>query len=201
MIEYTRSKPNKVMGIQPVLESFHGSIDIDKVFVQKGLTSDKLGEIRSIAKKAGVPISVVPVEKLNRLADGTIHQGVVAYMAAIAYSTVEFIVDTAVEKGEDPFLVLLDEITDVRNFGAIARSCECAGAHGLIIPAKGSAPINEESMKSSAGALNHIPVARVKSLINTVKMLKDYGIKVISATEKANKDTITSNVYLYLKLP
>ena len=127
----------------------------------------------------------VPIEKLNRLTRGN-HQGVVAQMAAIDYVTVEDILER-VPEDETPLIVVFDGVTDIRNFGGIARSAECAGAHGLITPLKNSAPVNADAIKTSAGALNVIPVARVGSIRNTLKALQADGFQVVAATEKSRK--------------
>ena len=127
----------------------------------------------------------VPIEKLNRMTRGN-HQGVVAQMAAIDYVTVEDILER-VPEDETPLIVVFDGVTDIRNFGGIARSAECAGAHGLIAPLKNSAPVNADAIKTSAGALNVIPVARVGSIRNTLKTLQMEGFQIVAATEKSRK--------------
>jgi 23S rRNA (guanosine2251-2'-O)-methyltransferase len=137
----------------------------------------------TLAENFKIPVLKVPVEKLNRVTRKN-HQGAIAYISPIQYSSVEHMVSTAYERGELPFVLILDRITDVRNFGAIARTAECAGVHGIIIPSRGSALITSDAVKTSAGALNFIPVARCENLKTEIKSLQENGIYVVACTEK-----------------
>ena len=176
---------NIIFGIRPVVEAVESGKQIEKLFILKGAEGQLMAELKDICARYRVRWQEVPVEKLNRLTRGN-HQGVVAQIAAIEYVEVADILER-VPEDETPLIVVFDGVTDVRNFGAIARSAECAGAHGLITPLKNSAPVNAEAIRSSAGALTAIPVARVGSVRNTVKMLQTEGFQIVAATEKSRK--------------
>lgn len=176
---------NIIFGIRPVVEAVESGKHIEKLFIRKGAEGQLMAELKDICTRHRVHWQEVPVEKLNRLTRGN-HQGVVAQIAAIEYVEVSDILER-VPEDETPLVVVFDGVTDVRNFGAIARSAECAGAHGLITPLKNSAPVNAEAIRSSAGALTAIPVARVCSIRNTVKMLQAEGFQIAAATEKSRK--------------
>ncbi|MDE5637181.1 MAG: 23S rRNA (guanosine(2251)-2'-O)-methyltransferase RlmB [Alistipes sp.] len=176
---------NIIFGIRPVVEAVESGKQIEKLFIRKGAEGQLMAELKDICARYRVRWQEVPVEKLNRLTRGN-HQGVVAQIAAIEYVEVADILER-VPEDETPLIVVFDGVTDVRNFGAIARSAECAGAHGLITPLKNSAPVNAEAIRSSAGALTAIPVARVGSVRNTVKMLQTEGFQIVAATEKSRK--------------
>jgi len=175
-----------IFGIRAVEEAIHSGKEIDRVLIRKGLTGDLFMAFFSLVRENNVPFQYVPEEKLNRITRKN-HQGVIAFLSSVTYDNIETIIPGLFEKGEIPLILILDGITDVRNMGAIARSAECAGVHAIVIPEKGSAQINADAMKTSAGALNYIPVCRVKSLVNIVKYIKDCGITVLAATEKANE--------------
>jgi 23S rRNA (guanosine2251-2'-O)-methyltransferase len=176
-----------IFGIRAVLEAIRSGKEIDKVLIRKGLSGELFQELFSEIKSYNILFSYIPDEKLNRITRKN-HQGVIAFISPITYHSLENLVPSLFEQGKTPFLLMLDSLTDVRNIGAIARTAECAGVHSIIVPEKGSAQINADAVKTSAGALHYMPFCRVKSLVNTVKYLKDCGIQVISATEKANKD-------------
>lgn len=179
-------KSEIIYGTRPVLEAIEAGKDIDKIFVQKDSRSGPMSELLHHARQAQVPISFVPVEKLNRFTRQN-HQGVVCLLSPVNYSSIENVLPSVFEKGETPLILILDRISDVRNFGAICRSAECAGTHAVIIPAKGAAQINSDAVKASAGAVFNIPICRVESLKKTLLFLKDSGLQVISCTEKAEK--------------
>ncbi|MFR9649780.1 MAG: 23S rRNA (guanosine(2251)-2'-O)-methyltransferase RlmB [Rikenellaceae bacterium] len=174
---------NIIFGIRPVVEAIEARREIERIYIRKGSESQLLEDLRDLASRHRLRVQEVPIEKLNRLTKGN-HQGVVAQISQIAYVEVQDILDR-VPEDETPLIVLFDGVTDVRNFGAIARSAECSGAHGLITPLKNSAPVNAEAMKSSAGALSTIPVSRVGSLRTTLMTLKNEGFTVVAATEKS----------------
>lgn len=173
-----------VFGVQPVVECLKSEQDVERVLIQKNLTGDQIKGVMMLATKMGVPVQKVPVEKLNRVTR-KIHQGVICYISAVQYASLDNVLQTAYERGEAPLILVLDQITDVRNFGAIARTAECAGVHGIVIPDKGGAQIGADAMKTSSGALNHIPICRTPRLTETVKFLKESGLQVVGCTEKA----------------
>ena len=176
---------NLIFGIRPVVEAIEAGREIEKLYNRKGAEGQLMTELRDLCLRHRVHVQEVPVEKLNRLVRGN-HQGVVAQIAAIAYVQLDDILER-VPDDETPLVVVFDGVTDVRNFGAIARSAECAGAHGLIAPLKNSAPVNAEAIRASAGALTTIPVCRVGSIRNTIKTLQAEGFQVVAATEKSRK--------------
>ena len=176
---------NLICGIRPVVEAIEAGREIEKLYIRKGAEGQLMTELRDLCLRHRVRVQEVPVEKLNRLVRGN-HQGVVAQIAAIAYVQLDDILER-VPDDETPLVVVFDGVTDVRNFGAIARSAECAGAHGLIAPLKNSAPVNAEAIRASAGALTTIPVCRVGSIRNTLKTLQAEGFQVVAATEKSRK--------------
>ena len=176
---------NLIFGIRPVVEAIEAGREIEKLYIRKGAEGQLMTELRDLCLRHRVHVQEVPVEKLNRLVRGN-HQGVVAQIAAIAYVQLDDILER-VPDDETPLVVVFDGVTDVRNFGASARSAECAGAHGLIAPLKNSAPVNAEAIRASAGALTTIPVCRVGSIRNTIKTLQAEGFQVVAATEKSRK--------------
>jgi len=173
-----------VLGIHPVLELLKSDKEIEKILINKDLMNRQEGmDILFACRKREIPYQPVPVEKLNRVTQ-KMHQGVIAFVSPITYQKVEDILPFLFEDGIVPFFLVLDRITDVRNFGAIARTADCAGVHAIIIPEKGGAQINEDAMKTSAGALNHIPVCRERDLGRTLNYLNDSGVTIIACTEK-----------------
>lgn len=181
------SNTDMIYGTRAVIEAIRAGKQIEKILVQTGLNNDLIRELTGVARDHNVPITYVPQEKLNRLTTKN-HQGVVCMLSAISYSQVNDLIDFAYSEGREPFFIMLDRITDVRNFGAIARTAECAGVTGIIIGDKGNAPITSDAMKTSAGALNHLPVCREQDLKKTIKFLRENGIMVVACTEKAEKD-------------
>lgn len=181
------AKKNITYGLHPVIEALEADQSIDKIFVRKDSTHGRLQEMRRLANDRGVQVQYVPDVKIQRLAGDANHQGVVAVMAAIEYTSLEPTILAIQEKGEVPFFVMLDGITDVRNFGAIARTAECMGAHAVIIAVHGSAAANADAVKVSAGALHHLPVCRENNLIDSIMLMQAYGIKSIGCTEKAGE--------------
>lgn len=177
---------NLIVGRNPVLEALENHVEIDKVYLQVGVRGEFEKAIRKTCKLLNIPLSVVPKEKLNFFYRGN-HQGVIAVSSLIEYQKIEHILPKAYEDSESPLFVLLDKVTDVRNFGAIARSAEVFGAHAVIISKKGGAIINEDAIKSSAGALLNIPICREQSLKHTVDYLKDSGVAVICADLSGDK--------------
>ncbi|MDR1416337.1 MAG: 23S rRNA (guanosine(2251)-2'-O)-methyltransferase RlmB [Prevotellaceae bacterium] len=186
------SPENLLFGIRPVMEALQNGREIDKVMLRRGMEGELAQQLVALLEERHVPIQRVPVEKLNALTQKN-HQGVVAFASLIAYADFEEVVIGVVERGEAPLVLLLDNVTDVRNFGAIARSAECAGVHAIAIPAKGAAQINGDALKTSAGALNIVPVCRVPSLRSAISYLHNSGVLVVAATEKADKSLYSLN--------
>jgi 23S rRNA (guanosine2251-2'-O)-methyltransferase len=176
-------KTDMIYGTRAVMEAIHAGKQIEKIMIQSGLVNDLVKELIAVAKESKVPYTFVPAEKLKRLSSKN-HQGVICLLSAVDYGSLENIIDKTYSEGREPFVLILDRVTDVRNFGAIARTAECAGVDCIVIGEKGSAPITSDAMKTSAGALNHIPVAREKDLRRTMKFLRDSGIRIIACTEK-----------------
>jgi len=173
-----------IYGLRPVIEAINAGKEVDKVLIQNGLRSEVFGELRGLLAQHSIPYQFVPGEKLNRVTTKN-HQGVIAYISGISYSNIEQIIPFLFEQGKVPLILLLDRITDVRNFGAIARTAVCAGCDAIVIPYYNSVRISADAIKSSAGALHKIPVCRSQSLIQTVEYLKSCGLQVVSCTEKA----------------
>ena len=176
-----------IFGIRAVIEALQAGKDIDKVLVKKELQGDLAKELFAALKGTLITVQKVPVERLNRITRKN-HQGVVAYISAVTYQRVEDWVPFLFEQGKSPLLVMLDGITDVRNFGAIARTCECAAVDAIIIPNKNSVSVNADAVKTSAGALHTLPVCREASLTQTLRYLKESGFHIVAATEKGDYD-------------
>ncbi len=173
-----------IFGIRAVMEAIEAGKDIDKVFVKSDLQGDLSKELFDLMRRYHIVAQKVPVERINRITRKN-HQGVLAMLSPITYHRLDHLVPRLYEEGVLPFIVVLDGITDVRNFGAIARTCECAGADAVVIPLSKSVSVSGDAMKTSAGALNYLPVCREKSIAGAVKFLKNNGYKVVAATEKA----------------
>lgn len=190
MMEYRNKKEdsNMVFGVHPIEEVIKAGKEFEKIFVQNGLRSPQISAICGYAKEHEVPVQFVPVEKLNRLTRKN-HQGIVAFVCPISYQSIENVIPMVYEQGRTPFVVLLDRVTDVRNFGAIARTCYAAGVDAIVIPSRGSALINGDAMKTSAGALSLINVCRVENMKDAIDFLKASGLKVVALSEKG-KETI-----------
>lgn len=177
---------NFIFGTRTVLEAIDAGKEIEKVFIQKGLQNDLIKELISKMKSLKIPFSQVPLEKLNRLTKKN-HQGVICFISPIQFSSLDHIIESAYSSAKDPFLVILDRITDVRNFGAIARTMECVGADALVIQSRGNALIGGDAMKTSAGALNILPICREENLKECIKNLRASGITIVGCTEKTDK--------------
>ncbi len=173
-----------VYGIQPVLELLASDRDTDRIFIQRDTRNEQLMRIQQQARERGVPVVRVPAPKLSSFTRKN-HQGVVAMVAAVRFASLDYIISDAFSRGKMPFLLLLDQVTDVRNFGAIARAAECAGADALVVPFKGAARMGGDAVRTSSGALNHLPVCREPDLVKTVKNLKASGLATVACTEKA----------------
>ena len=182
-----------IYGTRAVMEAIRAGRDIESILIQKGLRNDLISELIHQAKTLNVPFNFVPEQKLNGLT-GKNHQGVIALLSTVPFQSLENIVHSVFSEGEEPFILILDRITDVRNLGAIVRTAESARVHALVIPEKGSAPISADAMKTSAGALNYVPVCRVKNLKQTLKDLKHSGLKIVACTEKASEVIYQTNL-------
>lgn len=178
-----RETNQMVFGIRAIMEAIQSGQEIESLFIQRGIGGPLMQELRQVLRDYDVPYQQVPLEKLNRITRKN-HQGAIAIISPIAYNKIENIVPLIFEKGENPLILILDSITDVRNLGAIARTAECSGVHALVVPQKGSAEINPDTIKTSAGALFNIDVCREENLAKTVKFLQESGIQVVVSTEK-----------------
>ena len=174
-----------IYGIRAVIEAIEAGKDIDKILIKKDLQGDLANELMCLVRKHHLFAQRVPIDKINRITRGN-HQGVVAMLASVTYTRVGELVPALYEEGVQPLVIVLDSVTDVRNFGAIARTAECAGAHALVIPERGSASAGGDAMKTSAGALNYLPVCRERNLASAVKYLKDNGYQIVAVSEKAD---------------
>jgi 23S rRNA (guanosine2251-2'-O)-methyltransferase len=182
----TQSLSQLIFGRHPVLEALKAGKTIEKILLQQGAASPEISSIKQLARDSEVPVQQVPPQKLKSITAKN-HQGVIAFLSLIQYYKVEDVMMKAYDEGRSPLFLLLDNITDVRNFGAIARSAEVAGVDALIVPQRGGALINEDAVKTSAGALNLIHVCKAKTLMDAVDYLKLNGIRVYAADEKAAK--------------
>ena len=182
------NKTTQIYGIRTVIEAINTEESIDKIFIQRGLKGDLYRELETTILKNQINVSYVPIEKLNRLTKNN-HQGVVANISPITFHELETLVTNVMEQKEDALFLLLDQLSDVRNFGAIIRTAECTGVDGIIIQKKGSAPVTADTIKTSAGAAFKVPIVKVDHIKDAVFYLQASGIQVISATEKA-KNTI-----------
>ncbi|GAA3616433.1 23S rRNA (guanosine(2251)-2'-O)-methyltransferase RlmB [Flavivirga amylovorans] len=175
----------QIFGIRAIIEAINAGETIDKVFLQKGLKGELFSELETILRKNAINSSYVPVEKLNRLTRKN-HQGAVAQISPIAFHEMETLVLSVLESGKTPLFLLLDQLSDVRNFGAIIRTAECTGVDGIIIQKKGGAPVNGDTIKTSAGAVFKVPICKVDHIKDAVFYMQASGINVIAATEKTN---------------
>ena len=178
-------------GIRSVIEAIKQGKTINKILLQKGLTGELIKELLVLVHRENIVVQKVPVQKLNHMVKKN-HQGVIAMISPVAYHQIDWLVQQVYENGEDPFILILDRVKDVRNFGAIARTAECFGVHAIVIPSKNSALITNDAVKTSAGALFKIPVCKVTSLTAAVDFLKGCGLKIFSCTEKS--DTLINKV-------
>src|SRR5690554_6021448 len=173
-----------IFGIRAVIEAIEAGKDIDKVLVKRELSGELFMELQQLLREREIPMQRVPLERIDRVTRKN-HQGVIAFTSAVAYQKLEHIIPLLYEQGKNPLILVLDGLTDVRNFGAIARTCEVAGVDAIVIPSKGSVTVNADAVKTSAGALHTIPVCREQSLKEAIVFLRNSGIKVVAATEKA----------------
>jgi len=176
-----------IYGRNPIVEAINTGQNLEKVFLLNSLRGDLEVQIRQLCRDNNIPLTKVPPRKLNDMAKGNAHQGVVAFISPVEYTTVDALIPQILEKGEVPLLVVLDGVTDVRNMGAIARSAKVFGAHGLVVPAKGSARVSDEMVKSSAGAILHLPICRENSMPVALETMQQHGLVVYATDVKAPK--------------
>lgn len=193
------TKENYIYGIRPVIEALKAGKEIDKLLIQAGLKGEGIRQLQHLIKELEIPVQFVPVDKLNRLSRQN-HQGVVAFISEITYQKPESVIPFIYEQGRTPLLLILDRITDVRNFGAIARTAECAGTDAILIPAKGSAMINSDAIKTSAGALYKLNVCRCQEMKESIVLLKNSGLRIFAATEKADINYTASDFTIPMAL-
>ncbi|WP_317127464.1 23S rRNA (guanosine(2251)-2'-O)-methyltransferase RlmB [Hymenobacter metallilatus] len=174
-----------IFGLRPILEALNAGRTLDKIFLLRGTKNSMTQDITALAKAADVPVSMVPVEKLDSITRKN-HQGAVAFVSPIDYMPLDSILAGLYEEGKTPLLLVLDRVTDVRNFGSIARNAECMGVHAIVVPSRGAAQINGDALKTSAGALNLIPVCRESNLKDTLTFLRESGVQVVACTEKSD---------------
>jgi 23S rRNA (guanosine2251-2'-O)-methyltransferase len=172
-----------VYGIRPVIEAVNAGKEIDRIYITRNAKGELMTELKDLLTERNIPWQEVPIEKIHRITRNN-HQDVVCYISPVAYASIENVLPSIFESGETPLLLILDRITDVRNFGAIARTAECAGVHSIIIPFRGAAQVTADALKTSAGALSRITVCRENNLRHTIQYLHQSGLKVVAATEK-----------------
>lgn len=182
-----------IYGVRSVIEAIRSKKEINKIFIQKGMDKELFYELKDVLANQKYNLQFVPSAKLNRITRKN-HQGVIAFLSPIKYHNIREILPKLYEEGKVPNLLILDRVTDVRNFGAIARTASCMGVHAIIVPKKGSANITADAVKSSAGALNAIPVCREDYITETIDFLKDSGIQIVACTEKADTELFESDL-------
>lgn len=182
-------KEHQIFGIRAIIEAINSGKEIDKVFIQKDAQGDLMRDLMKVMKHKSINYSYVPVEKLNRLTSMN-HQGAVASIAPISFHNLEDLVEKVLESGKTPLFLILDQLSDARNFGAIIRTAECTGVDGIIVQKQGSAPVNGDTVKTSAGAVFNVPICKVEHIKDAIFHLQGSGIKTVAATEKTD-----SNIY------
>ncbi len=188
-----KKEESLIFGIRAIIEAITANKSIDKLFIQKGLQGDLSKELMGLVKKHNITFTYVPIEKLNRLTRNN-HQGAVAHISPIDFYDLENLVINVIESGKTPLFLILDQLSDVRNFGAIIRTAECTGVDGIIIQKKGGAPVNADTIKTSAGAVFKIPICKVDHIKDAMFYLQGSGIQVVAATEKANSTIYDTNL-------
>lgn len=187
------SEKEFIFGMHPVMEAIRGGRQIDRLLVKHGLKGELYHELMVIVKEYNIPWQVVPPEKLDNITRKN-HQGVIAWLSLIEFQNIENLLPQLFEEGVEPLLLMLDGVSDVRNFGAIVRSAACLGAHAVIIPEKNAARINADAVKASAGALNTFPVCRVRSITRCLTYLRESGVRAVAASEKAEKEVSAADM-------
>ncbi len=188
-----KREENYIFGVRAVIEAVKADKEIDKILIQKGMNKELFMELKDALKGKNYPLQFVPIEKLRSITDQN-HQGVIAISSPIEYYNIEETVEALIEEGKRPFVLVLDRITDVRNFGAIARTAECMGVDAILIPSKGSATVTPDAIKTSAGALNRIKVCKTENLKDSVFYIQQCGLRIVAATEKASVPLYETNL-------
>lgn len=179
-----KNNENLVYGIRPLIEAIRAGKEIEKILMLQGANGELIQELSTLIKENRILVQYVPLEKLNRLTSGN-HQGVAAFISPITYHCLADVIPALFETGENPLILLFDRITDVRNFGAMIRTAECAGAHAVVVPSRNSAQINQDAIKTSAGAILKFPICKEENLKTTIHYLKACGLQILAASEKA----------------
>lgn len=185
-------KEHQIFGIRAIIEAIQSGAAIDKVFIQKDAAGELMKDLMKVMKRGNVNFSYVPVEKLNRLTPNN-HQGAVATISPIPFYDLETLINTVTETGKMPLFLILDQLSDARNFGAIIRTAECTGVNGIIVQKAGSAPVNGDTVKTSAGAVFNIPICKVEHIKDAIFYLQGSGIKTVAATEKTESSIYEIN--------
>lgn len=180
------NKEDYIFGTRAVMEAIKNARPIERVLFRQGLDNELFSQLFHLVKENNIPFQFVPVEKINRVTRKN-HQGVLAFLSAVEFANIETLLPGLFEMGRDPLILILDQVTDVRNFGAIVRTAECGGVDAIVIPEKGMVRIGADAVKTSAGALHYVPVCKTASLATTIKFLKNSGLKIVAATEKSNR--------------
>tara|TARA_B100000902_G_scaffold344206_1_gene349439 strand:- start:12774 stop:13526 length:753 start_codon:yes stop_codon:yes gene_type:complete len=183
---------NFIFGIRPIIEAIKSGKTIDKLLIQKGLHNELFSELWKLVRFERINYRHVPVEKINSITRKN-HQGVLAFISPIEFYNIEHIIPNIYEKGKDPFILILDRVTDVRNFGSICRTAECLGLDAILIPEKNSAAINNEAVKTSSGSIHHIPICRTWNLKMSLEYIKNSGLQLIGCTEKSSESIYSGN--------
>ena len=191
--ERKESADEFIFGVRAVIEAIKADREINKIMILKGMNKDLFQELKDILANKNYYLQFAPVEKLDKITDNN-HQGVIAFVAPITYGSVEKLVEEMMEQGKKPTVLVLDRITDVRNFGAIARTAECQGVDAILIPSRGSVQVTSDAIKTSAGALNRIPVCKSDNIKDTLFYLQQCGMRIIACTEKTNIPLYTVNL-------
>lgn len=179
-------KEHQIFGIRAIIEAIQAGATVDKVYIQKEASGELMKDLMKVMKRENINFSYVPVEKLNRLTPNN-HQGAVATISPISFFDLESLIETVLENGKNPLFLVLDGISDARNFGAIIRTAECTGVNGIIVQKSGSAPVNGDTVKTSAGAVFNIPICKVDHIKDAIFLLQASGISTVAATEKTEQ--------------
>ncbi len=192
-----------IFGLHAVLEAIDAGKTFDKILVRRDMSSSLgrqlMDRLSQMGEEVQTAVQRVPVEKLNQFTDRN-HQGVIAFLSPVEFYRVEDIIQAAYDRGETPLLMVLDNVTDMRNFGAIARTCACAGVHGLVIGTRGSASINGDAVKTSAGAIHTLPICKVENMQNALRLMRDSGLSIVAATEHASRNYTEADMSLPLAI-
>lgn len=179
-----KERTDIIYGVHSVIEAIKADRELNKILIQKGIQKEVFNELRDALQGKHFQLQFVPAQKIDSLTTGN-HQGVVAFVTPIEYQNIESLIDNLLEQGKKPTILVLDRITDVRNFGAIARTAECEGVDAILIPSRGSALVSSDAMKASAGALNRIPVCKTDDLKNSLFYIQQSGLRLVACTEKS----------------